>query len=99
MDISATLDQIRTLSVEDRLQLIQAIQDTIPNFKIDSSLLRIDLNSPSVAWEKAMQKIEANQPQSLNRLLQSWEDEGDSQEHLETWEFIKQTSEYDTIPT
>jgi hypothetical protein len=104
MDISATLDQIRTLSVEDRLQLIQAIQDTIPDLKTDSRLLLIDLNSSSVAWEKAMQQIEANQPPSLvggsgafalaiaspleNRLLQSWEEEGDSQEHLETWEEI-----------
>jgi hypothetical protein len=44
----------------------------------------------------------------IDRLLQSWEDKGDSQQHLETWEFIEQTidsprrgyaNEYDTIPT
>jgi hypothetical protein len=93
MDISATLDQIRTMSVEDRIQLIQAIQDTIPDLKTDSS----SLNSPSVAWEKAMRQIEANQPPSLDRLLQSWEDEGDSQEHLETWEFLKQALDADRI--
>jgi hypothetical protein len=97
MDISATLDQIRTMSVEDRIQLIQAIQDTIPDLKTDSSLLGIDLDSSSLAWEKAMQQIEANQPQSLDRLLQSWEDEGDSQEHLETWEFLKQALDEDRI--
>ena len=99
MDISATLDQIRTMSVEDRIQLIQAIQDTIPDLKIDSSLLGIDLNFASVAWEKATQKIEASQTQSLDKLLRSWEDEGDSQEHLETWGFIKQTIDRDTVPT
>jgi hypothetical protein len=97
MDISATLDQIRTLSVEDRIQLIQAIQATIPDVKSDLSPLKLDLNSPSVAWEKAMQQIEANQPQSLDRLLQSWEDEGDSQEHLETWEFLHQALDADRI--
>jgi hypothetical protein len=97
MDISATLDQIRTMSIEDRIQLIQAIQATIPDLKTDSSSLRIDLNSSSVAWEKAMQQIEANHPQSLDRLLQSWEDEGDSQEHLETWEFLKQALNADRI--
>jgi hypothetical protein len=97
MDISATLDQIRTMSVEDRIQLIQAIQDTIPAVESDPSLLRMDLNSSSVAWEKAMQQIEANQPQSLDRLLQSWEDEGDSQEHMETWEFLKQALDADRI--
>jgi hypothetical protein len=97
MDISATLDQIRTMSIEDRIQLIQAIQDTIPDLKTDSSSLRIDLNSSSVAWEKAMQQIEANQPQSLDRLLRSWEDEGDSHEHLETWEFLKQALDADRI--
>ena len=97
MDISATLDQIRTMSVEDRIQLIQAIQDTIPNVKTDSSSLGIDLNSSSVAWEKAMQQIEDNQPPSLDRLLKSWEDEGDPQEHLETWEFIKQALDADRI--
>jgi hypothetical protein len=30
-------------------------------------------------------------------LLQSWEDEGDSQEHLETWEFLKQALNADRI--
>jgi hypothetical protein len=97
MDISATLDQIRTMSVEDRIQLIQAIQDTIPAVESDPSLLRMDLNSSSVAWEKAMQQIESNQPPSLDQLLQSWEDEGDSQEHLETWEFIHQALDADRI--
>jgi hypothetical protein len=97
MDISATLDQIRTMSVEDRIQLIQAIQDTIPDLKSDPSSLQLDLNSPSVAWEKAMQQIEANQPPALDRLLQSWEEEGDSQEHLETWEFLKQALDADRI--
>jgi hypothetical protein len=97
MDISATLDQIRTMSVEDRIQLIQAIQDTIPDLKSAPSSLQIDLNSPSVAWEKAMRQIEANQPPSLDRLLQSWEDEGDSQEHLETWEFLHQALDADRI--
>jgi hypothetical protein len=97
MDISATLDQIRTMSVEDRLHLIQAIQDTIPDVKSDHSTLQLDLNSSSAAWEKAMQQIEANQPPSLDRLLQSWEDEGDSQEHLETWEFLHQALDADRI--
>jgi hypothetical protein len=97
MDISATLDQIRTLSVEDRTQLIQAIQATIPEMKSDLSLLKLDLNSSSVAWEKAMRQIEANQPPSLDQLLQSWEDEGDSQEHLETWEFLHQALDADRI--
>ncbi len=90
MDLSVTLDQIKAMSVEDRIHLIQAIQDTIPDVKSDLRLLHLDLNSPSVAWEKAMQQIEANQPQSLDRLLQSWEDEGDSAEHRETWEFLHQ---------
>jgi hypothetical protein len=97
MDISATLDQIRTMSVEDRIQLIQAIQATIPDVKSDLSPLKLDLNSSSVAWEKAMRQIEANQPPSLDRLLRSWEDEGDSQEHLETWEFLKQALDADRI--
>jgi hypothetical protein len=97
MDISATLDQIRTMSVEDRLHLIQAIQDTIPDVESNPSTLQLDLNSSSAAWEKAMQQIEANQPPSLDRLLQSWEDEGDSQEHLETWEFLHQALDADRI--
>jgi hypothetical protein len=91
MDISVTLDQIRTMSVEDRIQLIQAIQNTISRLKSDPKSLQIDLNSSSIAWEKALQQIEANHPQPLDRLLQLWEDEGDSQEHLETWEIIEQT--------
>jgi hypothetical protein len=97
MDLSVTLDQIKAMSVEDRIHLIQAIQDTIPDFNTDSSSLQLDLNSPSVAWEKAMRQIEANQPQSLDRLLQSWEDEGDSEEHRETWEFLHQALDADRI--
>ncbi len=97
MDISATVEQIRAMSIEDRIQLIQAIQATIPDIKSDLSPLKLDLNSSSVAWERAMQQIEDNQPPSLDRLLQSWEDEGDSQEHLETWEFLKQALNADRI--
>jgi septation ring formation regulator EzrA len=97
MDISVTLDQIKAMSVEERIQLVQAIQDTIPTRQKDLSSLQTDCNSPSVAWEKAMQQIEANQPRSLDRLLKSWEDEGDAQEHLETWEFLKQALDEDRI--
>ncbi len=97
MNLSVTLDQIKAMSVEDRIHLIQAIQDTIPDVKSDRKLLPTDLNSPSMAWEKAMEQIEANQPQSLGRLLQSWEDEGDSEEHRETWEFLHQALDADRI--
>ncbi|PSB52171.1 hypothetical protein [Chamaesiphon polymorphus] len=96
MDLSVTLDQINAMSVEERLHLIQAIQATIPDGKTDANL-QVAQNSPSVAWEKAMRQIEANQPQSLERLLKSWEDEGDTQEHLETWEFLKQALDEDRI--
>jgi hypothetical protein len=97
MDLSVTLDQIKAMSVEERIHLIQAIQATIPEVKTDSIPFQVEQNSPSVAWEKAMQQIEANQPQSLDGLLQSWEDEGDAKEHLETWEFLHQALDADRI--
>ena len=95
MYLSVTLDQINAMSVEERIHLIQAIQATIPD-GTDTNL-QVTQNSPSAAWEKAMRQIEANQPPSLDRLLQSWEDEGDAQEQLETWEFLKQALEEDRI--
>ncbi|WP_309741854.1 MULTISPECIES: hypothetical protein [unclassified Chamaesiphon] len=105
MDLSVTLDQIKAMSVEERIHLIQAIQATIPDEKTDPIPFQVDRNFPAAAWEKAMRQIEANQPPSLvgeaspveNRLLQSWEDEGDSEEHLETWEFLHQALDADRI--
>ncbi len=97
MDLSVTLDQIKAMSVEERIHLIQAIQATIPDEKTDPIPFQVDRNFPAAAWEKAMQQIEANQPQSLERLLKSWEDEGDAQEQLETWEFLKQALDEDRI--
>ena len=97
MDLSVTLDQIKAMSVEERIHLIQAIQATIPDEKTDSIPFQVNRNSTAAAWGKAMRQIEENQPQSLEQLLQSWEDEGDAQEHLETWEFLKQALDEDRI--
>jgi hypothetical protein len=54
--------------------------------------------SNTAAWNTALQKLQTPpNPQALAQLLQSWEAEGDEQDQIETWEFLRQALDQDRL--
>jgi hypothetical protein len=50
------------------------------------------------SWDTTLQKLETPaHPQALATLLQSWEDEDNTQEQQETWEYLRQALDQDRL--
>jgi putative addiction module component (TIGR02574 family) len=56
MDLSATLAQITRLSVEERIQLVQAIWDTISADQVPSDLTEAQKRE----WDRRIADLDAN---------------------------------------
>jgi antitoxin (DNA-binding transcriptional repressor) of toxin-antitoxin stability system len=52
--------------------------------------------SPAAAWNAALQKLQTPaSPTQLTDLLQTWEDESNTQDQQETWDFLQQNLDQD----
>jgi hypothetical protein len=94
--------QLLSLDQVERIRIAQLLTQSIPSQSTSSeswkNINTLSASSNTEAWNHALQQLQTPaSPQSLANLLQSWEDEGDTQDQQETWEFLHQALDQDRL--
>jgi hypothetical protein len=93
MSIQELEQQLLNLDQSERIRIADLLTQSIPSHSSETwkDITTLSSNSNIEAWNSALQQLQTPvAPQALANLLQSWEDEGDTQEQQETWEFLHQ---------
>lgn len=94
--------QLLSLTPVERLRIAHLLTQSVPTNATPTETWK-NINTLSISdntetWNNALQQLQAPaSPQVLANLLQSWEDEGDTQEQQETWEFLQQALDQDRL--
>ncbi len=100
MSIQELEQQLLNLDQSERIRIAQLLTQSIPSHSSETwkDITKLSPNSNTEAWNNAQQQLQTPaQPQALANLLQSWEDEGDTQDQQETWEFLHQALDQDRL--
>jgi hypothetical protein len=92
--------QLLSLTPAERLRIAQLLTQSVPPTPTEpwKNINTLSTSSNTAAWKSALQQLQTPAPpQALANLLQSWEDEGDTQEQQETWEFLHQVLDQDRL--
>jgi hypothetical protein len=90
--------QLLSLTPAERLRIAQRLTQSVPPTEPWKNLNTLSTSSNTAGWKSALQQLQTPAPpQALANLLQSWEDEGDTQEQQETWEFLHQVLDQDRL--
>jgi hypothetical protein len=102
MSIQELEQQLLSLNQVERIRIAQLLTQSIPSQSTPSepwkNINTLSNSSNTEAWNHALQQLQTPAPpQALANLLQSWEDEGDTQDQQETWEFLHQALDQDRL--
>lgn len=101
MTIQELEQQLLNLDQSERIRIAQLLTQSIPSPSSSTpwkAVTKLSPNSNTEAWNNALQQLQTPaQPQALANLLQSWEDEGETQDQQETWAFLQQALDQDRL--
>jgi hypothetical protein len=100
MSIQELEQQLLNLDQSERIRIADLLTQSIPSHSSETwkDITTLSSNSNTESWNGALQKLQTPaHPQALANLLQSWEDEGDTREQQETWEFLHQALDQDRL--
>jgi hypothetical protein len=99
MSIQELEQQLLNLDQSERIRIAHLLTQSIPSHSSETwkDITHLSPSSNTESWNNAQQQLQTPaQPQALANLLQSWEDEGDTQDQQETWAFLYQSLDLGT---